>query len=552
MHGVAGALWVVAQWPTATRRRVHSVAACFVAAIVLAGLAARAIAAVEYDYTGSNFTTSQCADLIHPGASCTPLFTTSEQVTGDVVFNSPLTPDTANSFPVGLGIPLPFAFTLSDGVDTILSTDAGVSMAGSAATFITNAQDQIVQADFGVLEHQGFAPNLSSKGIDVLPSGSTAGNTNSSVSDFAQTFVAGTWSGPTVLPPVLPPMLSPDCVAAIAGAVLPSTATSRLSANGFPYEIRATFSPTVGMAQAASACNVTGFDWQQTITNFPPTGTFQRPGQLTPTTPLYDPQPGGWTIPAYCKQAITPPTVPSSIGRWTLFDPSIAQPFPFYYQPNGPSGDCLSLSGQVSGGVLHFYDSPSDTKLDGGEYYGFTTCLVGYRVDPISGQTSMPIDYSSVPHDCFSWTDDYTGFNWIQSTCSSTTSPASFSCDVAGLGQGGIPGIVQLATAIPSGYPGLGSGGIEIGAGVAPAAMPEPRGVCLFIFGVVALIFVAPATCSRRRERQACGSGTFRVSANRDRSIIRARLSYPRVRRKSVDVHHFMRALGITTTDALR
>jgi hypothetical protein len=103
--------------------------------IWLAGAATAANADATYDYIGSNFT-SIMPGFCPTGTLCTPLYTTGDSVTGDVVLANPLPPSVAGGtnyenggiYFVGEAINQSFVFTdqvlsfsFTDGVNTITS-----------------------------------------------------------------------------------------------------------------------------------------------------------------------------------------------------------------------------------------------------------------------------------------------------------------------------------------------------------------------------------------------------------------------------------------------
>lgn len=186
------------------------------------------------------------------------------------------------------------------------------------------------------------------------------------------------------------------------------------SIDGLPTAMLATFSPSttgnpITLAQAAAACGVSQFDWQQTITNWPPPddpsqcdlqssqplclATVDAPDTILSTPPLSsfsDPPPSGYTY--------------NPINTDTNY--------PFYYTftevPDGcaigPSqfSEPPSCSLQIetsNGGTLNFADYPSYPLLPGGQKLAFTTSLVGVEADGSMGQTFFS----------WTWTDTYKG-----------------------------------------------------------------------------------------------------------------------------------------------
>jgi hypothetical protein len=169
------------------------------------------------------------------------------------------------------------------------------------------------------------------------------------------------------------PLTIVDCPAK-ASNVFPFAAYK--STKGFPTAMRATFSPStangpISLAEAANDCDVDGFDWQQTVTHMPSQFTDATGASLTPD--FYDPPENGWLY-----------MVKAPVLYSEFLPPQ--QTYPFYYNPALVSTGCAigacilritSANGQ--GQDLNFFDSPAliNLSMPPGEYFGFTTSLVG-------------------------------------------------------------------------------------------------------------------------------------------------------------------------------
>jgi hypothetical protein len=208
-----------------------------------------------------------------------------------------------------------------------------------------------------------------------------------------------------------------------SGLICPANAPNVLPYPGLPKSrdghftaMEAIFSPSTGntpmkLAQAAKACDVMSFDWQQTIENSPVQLTDATGAPVTP--PTYDPPENSWLY-----------LVQNSV-KYAIFLPP-QQTFPFYYNPNLVSEVTIPNG---SGETLTFADWPSVNNMPAGGYLSFTTSLVG--VLPFNAEKTF-----------VTWT-------W-QSTYSKAT-------NIGGVSQ---PVIVQTASSIP--VDGSGTGGITI------------------------------------------------------------------------------------------
>lgn len=183
-----------------------------------------------------------------------------------------------------------------------------------------------------------------------------------------------------------------------------------LSASG--AQMIASFTPPSGitLVNAEKACGFAGFNWQQTITNYPaPSPSGLKPGNpsLIPANILPD---GSFVAPP----AVSDPPP----GSWTYLS---YDPFPYYYpsatilsDEQFPTnrcvirtfGQCPAFLVSPDDRTLSFRDAPSDPCLPGsgvlhailsslflcgsgapqGSYMGFTTSLVGVK----QGGTASP------------------------------------------------------------------------------------------------------------------------------------------------------------------
>jgi hypothetical protein len=203
---------------------------------------------------------------------------------------------------------------------------------------------------------------------------------------FSSTFASGslpgsyiTWNGASAPPPPLPPSaplpaLPSPCAAAVDGAV-------SLSLGGGGTQMRATFIPNGGLSlsAAAVACDVSSFNWQQTIDVVPKpySSSFATNSGEPLIPPFNDPPLSGYTYHIACDTSHVTDTA-----------------FPFYYNPSGPVSDCLSLAAHTfDDSFLTFTDTPADpclragggidlfgcpfTRAPPGSFLEFTTDLLG-------------------------------------------------------------------------------------------------------------------------------------------------------------------------------
>lgn len=261
------------------------------------------------------------------------------------------------------------------------------------------------------------------------------------------------------------------------------------SASGQSTEIHASFIPAVGgktLSQAAQDCGVTAFDWVQTIDSVPnPSPYVSINNPFTRLTGGFSDPPagGGYGVPNVPLLPL-PVKCPAILGIPTLS--SVASTaYPFYYNPTGPSNDCMSLAHNTDGNIdVLFGDAPADPCLAGGSqliqavYCGnssapdgqglmFTTQLVGVASDPTNvlngGYTDVPLctstDTTCISDTTFKWEDSFNGTS------------------------GGIP---SLSNGIPV-DPGSGTGGITLLQGTLD--VPEPSSLLVLVTSIVLLLF---------------------------------------------------------------
>jgi hypothetical protein len=195
------------------------------------------------------------------------------------------------------------------------------------------------------------------------------------------------------LPRTVPP--SPPLRCPVNASTVFPFAGGNKSTSGLPTAMLATFSPStagapISLDVAANACDVTGFDWQQTVVHLP--GPFADANGIALTTPFNDPPEAGY---AYMLSNQNP-------NLYAQF----YQAYPFYYNPSIIPIGCAIGNGVVctlpitsaNGQTLNFFDSPRWTDLPTGGYIGFTTSLVGVlannAIGPVLFQWSWESTYN--------------------------------------------------------------------------------------------------------------------------------------------------------------
>ena len=230
----------------------------------------------------------------------------------------------------------------------------------------------------------------------------------------------------------------------------------------------AQFTPPSGISliAAANACGFDGFDWQQSITNWPAPS----PSSLRPVNPSLIPQnilPDG--------EFVAPPAVNDPPpGSWTYLPSGgsdlFSDPYPFYYRsanaisaeefPAGqtPETACVLFPSIFSscsvflvssnGKTLSFHDAPNDPCLPGGNiikqelllcgtgappgsFLGFTTNLVGI----------LPGGLASPPLFQWTWKSNFNGTSGgaVRVSSNQPVDPGSGTGGVTITGINGVP-----------------------------------------------------------------------------------------------------------------
>lgn len=221
----------------------------------------------------------------------------------------------------------------------------------------------------------------------------------------------------------------------------------------------AAFTPPGGLSEAAAALGYIGFDWQQTITNWPDANLHKFGGALltpvpAPNPPFLDPPLGGYSY---------NPCGGKAPGA------SAAAAYPFYFDPTGSSSNCWSLAAnETDDTTLSFADEPMDHKLTAadiaaGNIPEFTTALVGILPGYIPGP------------ELFEWTWDTT-YN----------------------GGAGANGDVSTSANSPYFDPGFGGTGHVTIRSINGIPVPEPPALFLLVSGVVAMLTAHKAAAWNR------------------------------------------------------
>jgi hypothetical protein len=136
------------------------------AALCLSSLAARADTVYVYTYTGQDFTSASAP------------YTTSDSVTGELTFSSPLGAD------LDFQQEIPVSYSFSDGVDTLTQANSNLSF----AELSTDSSGNISRYAYGMSTPGGpFISISSAQGDDI----------GDSLVDEANTPTSGAFTGPT-------------------------------------------------------------------------------------------------------------------------------------------------------------------------------------------------------------------------------------------------------------------------------------------------------------------------------------------------------------------
>ena len=256
----------------------------------------------------------------------------------------------------------------------------------------------------------------------------------------------------------------------------------------------ATFTPPGGLTLSAYATQLgyVGFDWQQTITNWPNQDlrlhnlTYITP--VPPDAPIVDPPLTGYN---YNPCGGTP-------------SGSSALANPFYFTPTG-STDCWSLVNNetptTNPTTLSFGDEPMDHLLTSAQIAAnnvpkFKTSLVGIE------QTDEESLVASSPLFFWTWDTTYTGsaggVNCATTNgdiCSRSGNSPDLQPGVGGTGRVAITSINGVPCHMP---PGEAQPGCEGHGGDPPAAVPEPPGSLLLASGMLAALAARKMTRSKK------------------------------------------------------
>jgi hypothetical protein len=324
-------------------------------------------------------------------------------------------------------LPPPF----NTGNRSVLTVTNGVSLAAGSATATSVFSDTTTTYTVSVTGHvvtehlTSLAQLITSSRINIISQEqSSTYDIESGIQQFTYTFsYSDIASNIPIIPGCVGTFLNTSSNAGsqnfFAGSVCRTAnvfpfAGGDKSSTGLPTLMLATFSPSttgnpITLTQAAAECEVTGFDWQQTITNLPPPNdpsacdlqssqpfcfaTVDAPDTILSTPPLSsipDPPPSGYT-----------------------YDPfDTDSNYPFYYLWTNVQTGCALGPSQFSGppscslqittnnnSTLNFADRPEWPLLPDGQKLAFKTNLVGILSDGSLGPTFYT----------WTWTDTYTG-----------------------------------------------------------------------------------------------------------------------------------------------
>ena len=234
----------------------------------------------------------------------------------------------------------------------------------------------------------------------------------------------------------------------------------------------ATFTPPGGLTLSAYAkelnASFIGFDWQQTITNWPNADLrLHNLALITPVPPdaqIVDPPLTGYN---YNPCGGTP-------------SGSSASANPFYFTPTGNT-DCWSLVQNETSTMLSFGDEPMDGKLSSMQIAAnnvpkFKTALVGIEQ---SGESLIP----SSPLFFWTWETTYNGAAGGVN-CATTNGD-----------------ICSRSANSPKHQPGKGGTGRVTIISVNGVPIPEPPGSLLLASGMLAILAARRMTRSKRVQR---------------------------------------------------
>jgi autotransporter-associated beta strand protein len=214
----------------------------------------------------------------------------------------------------------------------------------------------------------------------------SSGNGNSGVVNFVNALKA---AGGTTYFSLENALTKPTAIQDIVNNSINVTLGGRFNGTAFgilnlfrPTNITAVFTPNGGLtlAQAEAQTGFTGFDFRQTITNWPNPGLHQAGSTSSLTAPpsFLDPPPGGYT---YCVTT-----------GWTACQTS----YPFY--PTTKTSTTVNL-----------FDSPRDPTLKSGQYLIFSDRLIGILPTFVAGTDCLAAGTCVDLGVGFDWTSNYNG-----------------------------------------------------------------------------------------------------------------------------------------------
>ena len=175
-----------------------------------------------------------------------------------------------------------------------------------------------------------------------------------------------------------------------------------LSSDGKLTGITASFTPDVGLQQAATQLGFLGFNWRQSLDLIPgPSPYYARNDACVLLNPT--------TYSANCQPTTAPPAISDPVpGGWITGN--VDNSFPFYYDiSNG------ELQSHISSDTLSFEDRPADPCLHGGRLINSQLCKFGEALPGSFLQFTtqlVGITNQNLPSDPlfeFHWTSDFNG-----------------------------------------------------------------------------------------------------------------------------------------------